>query len=176
VREARLGAWSAAVDEGMRGTAAALARGVRGVDAAARVGPRVAIGPLAFDVRAAAAPGALLAGDASGFLNPFTGQGVYMALRGGLDAAATLAAALADPAREERYFAAYALRRARLLRGRRRLGRAVDVMLDVPFVSARVSERLRRVPALGRSLLDAIGGIAPPERALTPVSLGRLLL
>jgi hypothetical protein len=63
-----------------------------------------------------------------------------------------------------------------LLRGRRRLGRAVDVMLDVPFVSARVSERLRRVPALGRSLLDAIGGIAPPERALTPVSLGRLLL
>ena len=176
VREAQLSEWSAAVDEGMRGTAAQLARGVRGVDVAARVGPRVAIGPLAFDVIAAAAPGALLAGDASGFLNPFTGSGVFMALRGGLDAAATIAASLADPAREARYCAGYAARRARLLRGRRRLGRAVDLMLDVPFVSTRVSERLRRVPALGRSLLDAVAGIAPPERALTPLSLGRLLL
>jgi 2-polyprenyl-6-methoxyphenol hydroxylase-like FAD-dependent oxidoreductase len=175
VREAQLATWSAAVDEGMRGKAAELTRGVRGVEVAARVGPRVSIGPLAFDVAAAAAPGALLAGDASGFLNPFTGSGVFMALRGGLDAAATLAAALADPAREARYCAAYAERRVRLLAGRRRLGRAVDLMLDVPFVSQRVSERLRRVPALGRGLLDAIGGIAPPERALTPLSLGRLL-
>jgi 2-polyprenyl-6-methoxyphenol hydroxylase-like FAD-dependent oxidoreductase len=176
VREAQLTAWSAAVDEGMRGKAAELARGVRDVEAAARVGPRVSIGPLAFDVAAAAAPGVLLAGDASGFLNPFTGQGVFMALRAGLDAAATLAAALADPAREARYCAAYAARRARLLAGRRRLGRAVDLMLDVPFVAGRVSARLRRGPALGRALLDAIGGLAPPEPALTPFALGRLLL
>jgi 2-polyprenyl-6-methoxyphenol hydroxylase-like FAD-dependent oxidoreductase len=175
VRQAQLAGWSAAVDAGMRGKAAELARGVRGVDAAVRVGPRVSIGPLAFDVSAAAAPGALLAGDASGFLNPFTGQGVYMAIRGGIDAAATLAAALADPAREARYCAAYAARRARLLAARRRLGRAVDLMLDVPFVAARVAGRLRSVPELGRTLLDAIGGTAPPERALSPLALGRLL-
>jgi hypothetical protein len=49
-------------------------------------------------------------------------------------------------------------------------------MLDVPFVAGRVSARLRRGPALGRALLDAIGGLAPPEPALTPFALGRLLL
>jgi len=48
-------------------------------------------------------------------------------------------------------------------------------MLDVPFVAARVAGRLRSVPELGRTLLDAIGGTAPPERALSPLALGRLL-
>jgi flavin-dependent dehydrogenase len=159
----------------MRGKAAELARGVREVDVAARVGPRVSIGPLAFDVAGAAAPGALLAGDASGFLNPFTGQGVFMALDGGLDAAATLAAALADRAREARYCADYAGRRAQLLNARRRLGSAVELMLGVPFITKRVAGRLRRVPALGRDLLDAIGGVTPPESALAPLALGRMM-
>ncbi len=176
VPERLLATWSAAVDAGMRGEAAALARGVRSLDAATREGPRVSIGPLAFDVRAAATAGALLAGDASGFVNPFTGQGVFLAIRGAIDAADTIAAALADPARERRYLHDYADRRARVLAGRRRLGRAVDAMIDLPPLAARVAARLRRTPDAGRALLDAVAGLAAPERAVAPAALLRLVL
>jgi len=40
------------------------------------------LGPLAVDARAAGAPGLLLAGDAAGFVDPITGDGLRFALRG----------------------------------------------------------------------------------------------
>src|SRR5262245_49924568 len=41
------------------------------------------LGPLAVDCRAAGYPGLLLAGDAAGFVDPMTGDGLRFALRGG---------------------------------------------------------------------------------------------
>ena len=43
----------------------------------------ICLGPLAVDARAAGAPGLLLAGDAAGFVDPITGDGLRFALRGG---------------------------------------------------------------------------------------------
>src|SRR5262249_41581889 len=42
----------------------------------------ICLGPLAIDARAAGAPGLLLAGDAAGFVDPITGDGLRFALRG----------------------------------------------------------------------------------------------
>jgi flavin-dependent dehydrogenase len=42
-----------------------------------------ALGPLAVEARAAGCPGLLLAGDAAGFVDPMTGDGLRFALRGG---------------------------------------------------------------------------------------------
>ncbi len=42
----------------------------------------ICLGPLAVDARAAGAPGLLLAGDAAGFVDPITGDGLRFALRG----------------------------------------------------------------------------------------------
>jgi flavin-dependent dehydrogenase len=42
----------------------------------------VSLGPLAVDARAAGARGLLLAGDAAGFIDPMTGDGIRLALRG----------------------------------------------------------------------------------------------
>lgn len=63
---------------------------MRGV---APVGPVRCLGPLAHRARRVAAPGALLLGDAAGFLDPFTGEGLHAALR-----SAELAAGAALPA------------------------------------------------------------------------------
>ena len=51
------------------------------------------LGPLAVDATASGAPGLLMAGDAAGFIDPMTGDGLRFALRGGeLAAQAALAA------------------------------------------------------------------------------------
>ncbi len=53
----------------------------------------VVLGPLAVDAVAPCAPGLLLAGDAAGFIDPMTGDGLRFAIRGGeLAAAAALQA------------------------------------------------------------------------------------
>lgn len=57
---------------------------LRGRFAGARlVTPPVVLGPLAVDVRGPAVEGLLLAGDAAGFIDPMTGDGLRFAVQGG---------------------------------------------------------------------------------------------
>jgi menaquinone-9 beta-reductase len=49
---------------------------------AQRLTPVTALGPLAVETRAAGMPGLLLAGDAAGFIDPMTGDGLRFAIRG----------------------------------------------------------------------------------------------
>jgi flavin-dependent dehydrogenase len=51
-------------------------------DRARRVTDVQVLGPLAVDVARAGLPGLLLAGDAAGFIDPMTGDGLRLALRG----------------------------------------------------------------------------------------------
>ena len=55
----------------------------------------VVLGPLAVESSASGAPGLLLAGDAAGFIDPMTGDGLRFALRGGELAAQAALTALA---------------------------------------------------------------------------------
>ena len=59
-------------------------------------GPPRVLGPLAVDCGAAGVPGLLLAGDAAGFVDPMTGDGTHLAIRGGMLAAAAALQALED--------------------------------------------------------------------------------
>jgi flavin-dependent dehydrogenase len=64
--------------------------------AARRVTPVSILGPLAVDAHAAGLPGLLLAGDAAGFVDPMTGDGLRFAIRGAELAAGVALAALED--------------------------------------------------------------------------------
>jgi flavin-dependent dehydrogenase len=50
---------------------------------ATQISPVTVLGPLAVNARGAGCPGLLLAGDAAGFVDPMTGDGLRFALRGG---------------------------------------------------------------------------------------------
>lgn len=64
------------------------------VAGADRVGPIRGVGPMARQVRRRTGDGWLLVGDAAGFLDPFTGEGIYKALQGARLAASVVVDAL----------------------------------------------------------------------------------
>jgi flavin-dependent dehydrogenase len=176
VPHAALERWSADVDTGMRGKAAELGRGRRSFAAAERIGARVSVGPLAHRVRAPVAPGALLVGDAAGFLNPFTGQGVFLALSGAEAASAAILTALRDRSAERSAFGRYAALRRRDFDARRTLCGLVALLIDVSPLARRAASRLQRPSGARTALMDALAGIGAPQRALAPTVLGRLLV
>jgi len=155
-----LAAWAADVDAGIHAAAARLSRGSRSLESAERIGARMSIGPLDFDVRGVARSGALLAGDAGGFVNPFTGQGVALALRGGIDAGRTIGRALDAPASEAKLFAAYERRRFGDLAKRRRVARLVDGLLAFTPLTRGVARGLRGDPRLAARMMALIAGAA----------------
>jgi 2-polyprenyl-6-methoxyphenol hydroxylase-like FAD-dependent oxidoreductase len=176
VPKRRLAQWSRDIDTGVGDAAAVLAQGVRSFDGVTRIGPRVSIGPLAHDVRSATAAGALLIGDAAGFVDPFTGQGVFLALTGAERAAGAILGALRDRGRAEAAFAGYARWRAEDVAWRRRLCATVALLVDVPPLARRAALRLTRFPETAALLMEALAGAIPPQRAFRPSVLGRLLV
>jgi 2-polyprenyl-6-methoxyphenol hydroxylase-like FAD-dependent oxidoreductase len=176
VAKRQLEAWSRFVDRGIAGKAAELAQGRRSFADAQLEGPRAAIGPLAHDVRAPIADGLVLAGDAAGFLNPFTGQGVFLALTSAEGAAAAIAASARDRAAETAAFARFAAARASDFAARRRVTGLVGALVDLPPLARRAAARLARSPQLAATLVDALAGVHAPHHALAPAVLRKLVL
>ena len=171
-----LASWSGFVDEGIAGKALALGRGQRSFSGAHRVGPRAAIGPLAHVVRAPISDGVILIGDAAGFLNPFTGQGVFLALTSAEAAARAIVASTESRDRERHAFGAYADARVADFRNRKRLSAAVGWLIDVPPIARRAAANLAGSPALATRMIDALAGMRPPQTALSPSFIGKLVL
>lgn len=135
--------------------------------------PPRAIGPLALEARALSAPGALLVGDAAGFYDPFTGEGVTLALR-----SAELAAGVADAAlRSGRTGDLRAYDRARhaATRDKFRLNRLIQRIVDWPPLANAVARRLARRADLADQLVGIAGDFIPARSALGPRFLWELL-
>jgi menaquinone-9 beta-reductase len=127
-------------------------------------------------VRAPIGDGVILIGDAAGFLNPFTGQGVFLALTSAENAARAIVASAAGRSRERDAFAAYAADRAADFAARKRLSAAVGWLIDVPPLARRAAAKLARRPGLATTMVDALAGTRPPRDALAPAVLGKLVL
>jgi geranylgeranyl reductase family protein len=148
--------------------------GLAGRFDARRIVRRVlATGPFARWSRrpVASGGGALLVGDAADFFDPFTGQGIYSALRG----AELAAAAVIDTLVAGTSLRAYARARRRAFSGKWLLERVIGLAVGWPALIERVVGRLARRPDLADLLVGATGNCIPARAVLTPGVLSRLL-
>ncbi len=146
------------------------------LEAARLVDPPRAVGPLALECSAAAAPGALLLGDAAGFYDPFTGEGVTLALRGAQIAAEALGTALARPSSAPPLrLVAYERARAAATRDKFRFNRLLQSAVGWPSAANAIARRLARRPDLADRLVGVAGDLVPARAALGPRFLWELL-
>ena len=135
---------------------------------AERVTPVVATGPFASYARRAWYPGAALVGDAADFFDPFTGEGIYSALRGGelladhvSDMLAAPSPALADAALRE-----YDRARRREFGGKWIVERVIGAVVASPRLINRAARRLAARKDLADLLIGVTGNFVPPREII----------
>jgi len=130
--------------------------------------PLSTCGPLRSAVRRTTGPGAALVGDACGFVDPMTGEGLYFAMQGAAFLAAAVDSALRDPSGEAAYLRRYVRARRREFAPRHALAKLLQLGLRRPGVPEGVVVTLSRLPALGDLLLGLTGDYLPPRALLSP--------
>jgi flavin-dependent dehydrogenase len=121
------------------------------------------MGPLAYRVRPPRHGGVLLVGDAAGFYDPFTGEGIFSALRGAELAAAAAARALEAGDVSARALRAYARARRHAFGAKQRLTEAIQFLLGRRWAANLMASLLERRPELLDVLLGVIGDYVPPR-------------
>ena len=117
--------------------------------------PPVVLGPLAVDVPSPAVDGLLLAGDAAGFIDPMTGDGLRFAVRGG-----ELAADAALEALEHGWMGVHerlAARRRHEFRAKWRLNRALRALVASPRAVDAAALAARLAPGILRAIISKAG-------------------
>jgi flavin-dependent dehydrogenase len=152
---------------GTRARFQAAITGIPGVEArlrnSRRVSPIRGASPIGHRVANVAGPGWMLVGDAAGFIDPFTGEGIYRALRSARAAVDALTATgVADPA------ARYRAERRRAFRAKDALTWLVQGLLAAPPLLGYVARRLEQRPEAALRLGSALGDCRPASDAFAP--------
>jgi len=135
---------------------------------AERLTPARATGPFATVSRRAWAPGAALVGDAADFFDPFTGEGIYAALRGGELLAPFLIEALGGAREEKSVLAGYDRARKREFGGKWKLERIVGMAIAYPWFVNNAAKALSKRKDLADLLVGVAGDFIPPRLVLNP--------
>jgi flavin-dependent dehydrogenase len=123
---------------------------------ARRVSDVRVLGPLAVDADVAGVPGLLLAGDAAGFVDPITGDGMRIAMRGAELAAAAAQLALAGASDAHRELARA---RAREFSTKLRVNRLLRAVVATPATVVGASALARLTPAIFEQLIGYAGDV-----------------
>lgn len=127
---------------------------------ARRVTPIRGAAPIGHRVADVAGPGWMLIGDAAGFVDPFTGEGIFRALRSARAAVDSLDAP--DPA------AAYRAARRRAFTAKDALTWTVQSMLAAPPLLRYATRRLASRDTARLRFASALGDCRPASDALSP--------
>ncbi|MFN2602989.1 MAG: NAD(P)/FAD-dependent oxidoreductase [Gemmatimonadaceae bacterium] len=138
---------------------------------AERVDPVRATGPFASAAKRAWTPGAALVGDAADFFDPFTGEGIYTALRGGELLADHVVESLADKS-----LRAYDRARRAEFSGKWKVERLVGAAVAFPALINRAASVLSRRRDMADLLVGVVGDFVPAREVLSPAYLFKLML
>ena len=133
------------------------------------------VGPIGARVKRAHGDGWLLVGDAAGFFDPFTGEGVYKALRGAEIAAEVAASALDKGDLSASALSKYSRARRAEFAAKDAVCRLVQAFVGIPPVMDYAVSRLGSRERPRRILTGVLGDFDDPRAALSPRYLWSLL-
>jgi len=144
---------------------------------AERITPVAATGPFASISRRPWTPGAALVGDAADFFDPFTGEGIYAALRGGEILAPFLEEALKGPQSDEsKVLQGYEFARKREFGGKWKLERIVGMAIAYPYFLNNAARALARRKDMADLVVGVAGDFIPTNQVLNPRFLFKLFI
>ena len=133
-----------------------------------RVSPVVVTGPFASHARRAWAPGVALVGDAADFFDPFTGEGIYAALRGGemLSEAVRASLRAPTPSAADAPLAEYDRSRRREFGGKWVVERVIGAVVgSVPLIN-RAARNLSARKDMADLLIGVTGDFVPANQVI----------
>lgn len=138
-------------------------------------GPVLAAGPFARRTTRATADRVALVGDAADFYDPFTGEGIYAALRGAELLADGVGELIERDTLSAARLAVYDAARRRAFGRKWFLERAIAWSIERPMLFERVARRLAARPGMADLLVGVTGDFVPPGAVLRPSYLLRLV-
>ncbi len=145
------------------------------VEATELASPVRGVGPFGRTTRRATADRALLVGDAADFYDPFTGEGVYAALRGAELASECAATALRRDRLGAGDLAPYDRARRSTFAAKWTLEHIVSWVIARPWALAHLAHRLGRESDLANQLVSVTAHVAPAARVFRPSYVWRLV-
>jgi geranylgeranyl reductase family protein len=144
---------------------------------AERVSPVLATGPFAVHARRAWAPGAALVGDAADFYDPFTGEGMFEAMRGGEILGPYLATALesGSPRMMDEALAAYDRARRHQFAATWRMQKIVGLAIAFPPMLNHTVRAASSQRAIADAVVNVASGFLAPGELMRPAILRQLL-
>ena len=145
---------------------------------AKRIGPVRATGPFATAAKKGWAKGAALVGDAAEFFDPFTGEGIYTALRGGemLAGYLTEATNARTPETRDSSLAQYERARHREFSGKWTVEKLIGAAVAYPALINRAARVLSVRRDMADLLVGVVGDFVPARQVLRAGYLLPLLL
>ena len=126
--------------------------------------PPHVLGPMAVDASAPGVPGMLLAGDAAGFIDPLTGDGLRFALAGAALAAAAALGVLAGRLTPEKAVKHLSRERRNAFAAKWRFNRALRALVASPHALSAAAAAARTFPSAFESVIRYAGDCGSTRR------------
>ncbi len=139
------------------------------------ISPVRIVDTLAFDVGPNLLDGLVLVGDAMGFIDPFTGEGIYLSLRSSQLAANTIHQSLMEKDYSQSFLKRYEMAREKEFSNKFLLSKILQKIIYSPALSNLVVNTISQNKNLANLLVGVIGDYIPAEEVVNYRYLFKLL-